>query len=374
MSTARSLEAYSIRWSASVRSADARPWRFLAQAVLLLSLTLTACSAGEEGKSSTSPIKAGTCIAKEIPDEDDKAPDLSSVVDCSEPHVYEIVDVVDLPKQALTGETRDERLANRKDLATSDLDEGDEVSPEYEALDEFIAQGACNAGLLDRTGYTNIEVNGVNARDARLNPLFSTIQVGRSNVMPEDEWLEGDRRLICSVRFVEPLKDYDTQFSTKRALKPVSSKNNEPVLASAGTAAFPAAWRECTAFAKGEEFGKPSGCDRQHYSETLFAFDAQKVMERALLKSVDEDNPSEKHLADFARVCRTSLSFVMAEGFDESTSKGRVRVRGVTGVPWNDDAKFVLCELAGVPAKTTDLGPGSLVWTDASQAKLIDVG
>jgi len=342
-------------------------------AAAILFAALAGCGGSDEKSNPTAAdIKAGDCIADEISDEGDKAPDLSSVVACSEPHVYEVLDVVDLPKDALTGPSREERIANRKDLATADLEETseDELSEQAVALGEFLGEGACDSGLLDIAGYADIEVDGVSARKAGLNPLFSTIQVERSNVMPEAQWLAGKRQVICSARFVEPNDDFEDQFSSDRVLKPVSSKNAQPVLANAGTASFPAAWRQCTAFKKGQDVSSPVGCDKQHYTETLFAFNAQDIIKRAVLDRINYDEPSNKDRTELDRVCATALPSVTAEGFDE----GKVKVLGFTGVPWEDDAKFVTCELAGVPPKTTDLGPGSLIWTDASQAKLIDIG
>src|SRR5688572_30224284 len=88
-------------------------------AAAILIAGLAGCGGSDEKpKPDAADIKAGVCIASDIADEDDRAPDLDSVVDCSEPHVYEILDVVDLPKEALAGKTDEEKLANRKDLAT----------------------------------------------------------------------------------------------------------------------------------------------------------------------------------------------------------------------------------------------------------------
>ena len=76
-----------------------RRWMALCAVV---ALALPACSPGNASRSGPEPAsralpEPGQCIAKESKDLDGVAPDYSSVVSCKRPHVYEIVDVLNVP-------------------------------------------------------------------------------------------------------------------------------------------------------------------------------------------------------------------------------------------------------------------------------------
>jgi hypothetical protein len=294
--------------------------------------------------------------------------------------VYEIVDVVAIPKKALKSGSRSVQIANRNDLAAlfSNLEKESELSVEAEAYAEFIFNLPlpCSAGTLKMTGYDAIEVDGSEAREIALEPLFSTIQIGAMNVMPKEQWLDGKRQMICSARFVEPLEDLKDQFSFDRELAPVSSKNGKPVLSAAGDPTFSAAWRQCTNFRdRGEAFNKPVGCDKQHYSESLFQFDAQGAVDDEIVDGIDPAKPgTEEQIAELDRVCETAGTSVMADGFSDRGSGPDLRIIGMPGPEWGDGAKYIRCELVADQSSTKELAPGSLVWTDGSQAKLIDAG
>ena len=59
---------------------------------------------------------------KDVADEDDQAPDLDRSIDSSEPHVYEILDVIDLPPgSASTGRPTRRGWRHEKDLAAVEL-------------------------------------------------------------------------------------------------------------------------------------------------------------------------------------------------------------------------------------------------------------
>ena len=115
----------------------------LTVAAALILVSLAGCGGSEEKpKADLAELKAGDCIAKDIKDENDRAPDLDSVVDYSEPHVFEIVELVDIPEEALTGTTDKEKLANRKDLATWPTgEEGEELSSQKGALPRVHRRG-----------------------------------------------------------------------------------------------------------------------------------------------------------------------------------------------------------------------------------------
>jgi hypothetical protein len=331
-------------------------------AAAILIITLAGCGGGSE-KPQAGEIKAGDCIGKDVADENDRAPDLDSVVACSEPHVYEILDVVDLPKEALTGTTDKEKLANRKDLAT--LSSSDETSAQNDAYVEF-AWEACGAALLKTTGYDQLSVDGVDAADALLYPaLGQKIHSPWLNLTPKDRWLDDQPQVICSARFVKA-DGYDSEGGGP--VQPFSSKNDKPLLSAFGTSDYPIELRDCSIFIKEDE-SKSVGCDKQHYGETLFLFDAESVFDEKFVKGIDPDKPTDQELDELDRVCAEAFPSLMSEGYDTN----KVRGKAFIGTEWETDVyKTVGCELAAVESKTMDLGPGSFVWTDAKDVTLLD--
>ena len=338
--------------------------------LLLFGLVLTGCGGGDSNPKTTPDVQAGTCVAKEIDDEDDKAPDLNSVVDCSKPHVYEITDVIDLPDAALSGKTDEEKLANRKDLATTESDEGEENSAQFDAYTAF-AFPACRAALTTATGYDGIAVDGVDAKEAGLMPLLGgQIQPLWFNVMPKEQWLEGKRQVICSARYTEPApKDFDEDYPEDLPTKPVSSENSKPLLAAASSSSFPVVFRWCTTWDEKEK-NVNVGCDKQHYSENLFQFNAIEVLDQDFVNKIKPKKATDAEYKELDRVCAKTLPQVMSKDFDQDGAK--VRSQGFPGFQWTDDYKTVVCDLVSVDSKTTDLGPGALAWTDARDVKLVD--
>ncbi|MFZ0142320.1 MAG: hypothetical protein WAL70_14665 [Aeromicrobium sp.] len=334
-------------------------------AAAILVTALAGCG-GDSEKPEAAEIKAGDCIAKDIADEDDRAPDLASVVPCSEPHVYEILDVVDLPKEALSGKTDKEKLANRKDLAT--IEEGADISKEYEAFWEFT--GKCDTALRETTGYDDVAVNSVSAEESILWPaVAANIHTPWANVTPKEQWLDGKRQLICSARFVDPGADSDEN----APVKPVSSPNEKPLLSGMGSASFPIEFRPCDDDKAVSQF---VGCDKQHHAEMLFNFEAGPVLEEQLvttleneLKGEDADPtqlPKDVH-DELDRICTEALPSVMDDGYDKKVLTGK----GFVSDPFDEYNQMIVCGLVPVDS-TKELGPGSLVWTDGTKVELID--
>jgi len=338
----------------------------IAAAILLIGLT--GCGSDSE-KPKAAEIKAGDCIAKDIADEDDRGPDLNSVVDCSEPHVYEILDVVDLPKEALKGKTEKERLANRTDLATTESDEDEQTSAEWDAYLKF-GQRVCNSALRTMAGYDDIAVNGIEAEKAGVVPVLGGQAQGPwFNVMPARQWLDGKRQIICSVRFTEPVpKDIDEEFPEDLDVKPVSSKNGKPLITTASSPGFPARFRQCTVF-DAKEVSSIVGCDKQHYSENLFTFNADAVFDAGFMKGLNQNKPTDAEYEAFDRACRGAFPSVMGKDYDKS----KVRSSGFPGFRWGDSYKAIVCDLIAIDSKNTDIGPGAFAWSDAKDVELIDV-
>jgi hypothetical protein len=91
-------------------------------------------------------------------------PDLSSIVDCTKPHVSEVYAIFDLPRESLSGTTRQDRIENRNDLALpSELPDD---SPQREAFEEF-AEQECATSLQRTTWFDELRLDAVTAEDAR---------------------------------------------------------------------------------------------------------------------------------------------------------------------------------------------------------------
>ena len=327
--------------------------------LLILGLVLTACGGGDSKKDSASEVKAGTCIAKEVDDEDDTAPDLTSVVNCSEPHVYEILDVVDLPDNALRGKTDKEKLANRKDLAML-ANQGEDQSDENAAFFEF-ADPLCDEALRKHAGYDDITVKGKSAEEISLRPaLGAEVYTPWLNLMPKKQWLEGKRQFICSVRYIEESEDEEPP------VKPVSSTNSEMLISMASSPSFPIELRACFDVDRRDDAVSFVGCDQSHASEALFTFDGDVVFgEAAMAPIMKAENPTDEQMAPLDRACTGSLPAVMDEGYDPEKVAGKAYT-----VEYENGFTEVECDLTAADFEKNDLGPGSFAWTDAAKVKL----
>ncbi len=331
--------------------------------LLILGLVLTACGGGDSNEASASDVKAGTCIAKEVDDEDDTAPDLSSVVTCSEPHVYEILDVVGVPDDALSGNTDKEMLANRKDLATL-ANQGEEQSDENAAFFEF-AGPRCDQALRRHAGYDDITVKGKSAEEITLSPVLGAEVYTRwVNLMPEAQWLKGKRQFICSVRYVEESDDEEPPAG------PVASPNEKMLIGRASSPSFPINLRECSDVdSEKNDAVTRVGCDQSHTSEGLFIFDGDVAFGEKMMAPINKANdPTDEQMAPLDRACTDSLAAVMAEGYDKKKVAGKAY-----RVEFEEGFFMVQCDLAAVDFRKNNLGPGSFAWTDAAKARLASV-
>jgi hypothetical protein len=320
-------------------------------AATILFAALTGCSGSNQ--SNVPEINAGDCIAKDVADADDRAPDLTSVVDCSKPHVYEIIDLVDIPKNALSGKTDKEKLANRMDLAT--VEDKGKPSTEKVAFSAWVETG-CDTAWAESNGYDDITVNGVSATDARVLPAVGpSINLPWFNVMSKEQWLAGNRQLICSARFVGP---GEGSMEEAGPVKPLSSTNDKPLLSVLGSPSFPAGLRSCNYF---------QACDQQHHTETLFLFDAQSALDEKFVEGIDAKKQTDKQLKELDRVCAEALPTLMSDNYDKS----KIKSEAFVGVPWEDYYKNVGCGIVPTDSQK-DFGPGAMVWTDGTDVTLVD--
>ena len=330
----------------------------LVAALVCLALGLAGCET--EGPAEAAPrIEPGVCVAEEARDQGNLVPDLSTIVDCDEPHVYEVFDIVDVPAEALDGTTRQERIDNRDDLALpSELPDD---SLQRRAYEEF-AERECAASLQRVTGYDELKLRGTSAEDARLVPALRGISTPWYSVMPEKEWLDGRRAIACSARFEDPEHTDPGRTPTM----PQASADGTMLIAGAGADSFPVEFRQCRAYDEKRRAATAALCDEPHVDEALFTFEADAVFGKKFMTSIQQ-RPTPKKFNRFDDVCADALPQILGPDYDDKTLRGF----GSVARRWTKQDKTVRCSVGPVDFRTKDLPSGSLVGAGAEKVELI---
>jgi hypothetical protein len=332
----------------------------LVAAVVGIGLVLAGCDSSgpiEQFK----PIKPGICVADETTDEGDLVPDLSSIVDCTTPHVYEVYDIIGLPATALSGSSRQERIENRNDLALpSELSDD---SPQRQAFEEF-AERECATSLQRVTGFDELTLRGTSAEDARVVPALRGVNTPWYTVMPEKEWLDGRRQVVCSARFEDPT-------STGAGRTPAqaqASADFRMILTKVGGTSLSAGFRQCRAYDKKRRKVSIVSCAEQHVDETLFYFEADRVFGKKFIEGI-ETLPTPKKFDRFDEACASTFPQILGPDYD------RKAVRGFGSVArrWTKERKTVRCSVGPKDFRRNDLPAGSLVGTGAEKIELVRV-
>ena len=341
------------------RPSGGHPRRLLI-ALVGLALALAACESSTGPTDPAPQIKPGVCVADEAMDQGDPVPDLSSIVDCNRPHVYEVYAIIDLPREALTGSsTRQDRIENRNDLALpSELPDD---SPQREAFEEF-AERECATSLQDVTGFVELKLGDATAEEARVVPALRGINTPWYTVMPEKEWLEGRQQVVCSARFEE-------SGSTEPGRTPVAPKvsaNGRMLLTKVGGAVLPSDFRPCRVYDEKRRAVSASSCAVPHVDEALFYFEADAVFDQKFISSILK-KPSPKKFNRFDKVCTDALPQILGPDYDAKAVRGF----GSVARRWTEDTKTVRCSVGAIKFRTRDLAPGSLVGTGAEKIELV---
>jgi len=317
-------------------------------AVVVVSLFVVSCT--EKGTPAADhkvlTPKAGQCISKEIKDLDDLAPDFTTVVDCTEPHVYEVVDVIDVPKRFLEGKTKAERRANRTELATV---AGESV---LKAKFERFAWDGCRPATLEAVGLSKLQIAGKPASESGAYLLMGGA-LNWLNLTPGGNWIDGDTKLVCSIRFTEHI-------ITTQAVgpKPVRAASKEPAYTDFLTADFPVGRRQCMTY---DDKGRRSllACDKPHYGEMFFSFDAQMAFGEKFVKSIDITDPTKAQWEQLSAPCSDALPQLLGDGYDDGLEAVAEPVPG----GWDDESNYYLAHCLVVPKQSEefDLPGGSLI-------------
>lgn len=301
--------------------------------------------------------KVGQCMAKEVPDVDDLAPDFNSRVNCTQPHIYEITAVTDVPARFLKGKTPKERIAQRTQFATvaNDKDKPPKLS-------EFIGNG-CGTATAKASGLSKFTFNGKSADDVYASPI-SRGAATWINMIDAGNWAEGNRKFVCTIRYTKkPDGSPDGKPGT------IKSKSDEPSFQQFFTKDFPLNRRQCVAYQAAGE-GNLLACDKQHYGELFVTFDAYVAFGPDFLESIGLNEPSEKQWKKLHGPCVDALPTVLGKDYDKDVTA--VAVRGGGGWIGNGDFFPTTCIIVARD-KRMDLPGGSLVG-DAKDVELVSAG
>ena len=216
--------------------------------------------------------QGGQCVAQEVPDGDDFAPDLRTVVPCNEPHAYEIVAVVAIPDDMLAGTTDREKLARRTEL--NDIKSNDSALRKRLKAEVY---SLCDEPFREATGLGQLTVVGKTAQDVDLRvpqgPAFQW-----DTLTPPELWVKGTAQAVCSYRFAPP-----TENGVVSPVVQVRSNNTNPAMSSYMSRKFPQSLRTCM----DDDSSKTIDCGNAHDQELLWVIDMKAVYGKDFLKGTN---------------------------------------------------------------------------------------
>jgi hypothetical protein len=307
-------------------------------AAVALALGLSACGGDDEPatKHLTLP-KAGQCIAKEVTDGTDVAPDTESVVPCTQKHSYEIVATFPIPLELLAGKTKKAKLARRTELA-----DVDSKSTLRQKLTTTVFR-KCAQPFREASGLDRVSVLGKSAADVGLRVSANVSQW--TTVSSPDLWLQGKAMAVCSYRF-----GVESESEGIPKLLSVRSTSTKPVMASYLTNDFPISARGCA----GSSTEDWISCTQPHSQERLWALDMKAVYGKKFLSSADLPRVSPDEGAKLRAACNDSYKQAGGTISDDRT----MGVRFYSKYPATGSVLPMVCTLsakgaAGAPLDRT---------------------
>lgn len=263
-----------------------------ATTIMTVTLALAACSGDGDATEPPPPpeVKAGQCFAEEIPDGNDTAPDFESEVPCTDPHVFEVLTVIDIADKFLTGTTKEQQLANRTALA--DVSEDPDEQTVAMRRDTY---PTCGPAFSEATGLSKLTIGG---KDAKQSGLGASIIGGSTwfNVTSPEQWIAGDKSLVCSIRFADRSND---EGDTGKVI-PVTSPDKAPLITHyLDGEDWPVEFRRCI----GPNNQDSVDCDKPHRQEVLFNLNLRGVYGTDFVKGEDLKNLDESDLGKIKSAC-----------------------------------------------------------------------
>lgn len=231
---------------------------------------------------------AGQCVAREVADGTDVAPDFTAVVPCTKPHVYEVIGVRPVPGRFLDRTSAAAALARRTQLANAT------GSPRSRALQATMWPG-CDKALRVATGLDRFTFGRKDANTLRVNPVLRNASPWL-NLAPAQLWAKHPVA-VCSVRYAGP----QPHGAPRPPVRPVISATTRTVISTWMTPAFPLPFRLC-ATARG---GRQLPCATRHGAEYLVTADFKAAYGPRFLAGVlDLANLPQQPYDQVMGVCR----------------------------------------------------------------------
>lgn len=333
-------------------------------AILLVVLVLSACGGGSEEPVPSEPSGPPSVAAGDCLDTGAGARGLTSktlvsglVVDCAEPHATEILEVQDIPEDLTVDDTA--TLEYREGLNEA---VGYPVSRADDELREWVLM-TCAESLGRAAGLDAIELDRERAvEDFVVFDVSRTISIGYE--FPEESWEERPR-VVCAARYTEP-RDLGQDPETATGVNVEGS-----LIKTYLTQDFPVDQRQCVA-RTAEGAAVTGDCERPHYAEMFFGFDADAILDDSTIATIEQDPtalPDEVYV-ELNELCTGALVDVIGRGYDEDAVTGYAELRS----GWiNTDAWFrtIYCGVQPVDSDRFDLGPGSLVGSGDGEVTLV---
>lgn len=237
----------------------ARTW------VLVLAVSLLGLAGCRERTdvSADARAKAGMCVAKDLRDGNDLAPDLSTAVGCATAHGWEIVGTAKLPAQFRAKGSRTERLKRRTELTNVDNKTQTALAKRFWSAG-FKACGRVLAGYLRPPAFT---LTGGAVPGMNLQPYVRNVSTGWVNATSPSRWVAGDQRYVCSVRYGS-----DIEKNGHGTLMPVASMDTHPAIHGLFDSTFPAGRRRCGLTVPDSTRLASRACTTRHDVEHLWLF------------------------------------------------------------------------------------------------------
>ncbi|GAA3519101.1 hypothetical protein GCM10022234_13300 [Aeromicrobium panaciterrae] len=280
--------------------------------------------------------RSGQCIGTEVPDGDDLAPDMTSVVQCSELHSYEIVAVVDIPADMLSGTTDTEKLARRTELATIS---GEDTELRKRLRTEVYS--LCDGPFREATGLGQATVVKKSATEVGLKLPPGPVSQWY-NLSPPKLWLKGTAQAICSFRFAP-----ETEDDVVSKVTPIRSNTTNPAMSSYLSRKLPAGLRSCW----DNTADKAVPCDGPHDQELMWIIDMKAVYGKDYLKGANLEDVKD---ADF-----TKLADACVEPYNQTGGHlaGRIGMgfRFFSGIPTTGTTLPIICVISSTEHKKLEV-------------------
>ncbi|MFT4298396.1 MAG: hypothetical protein QM597_01990 [Aeromicrobium sp.] len=234
-----------------------------------------------------------------------------AIVDCADPHIYEVVAAQDMPGQYIAGTAATEDDRTRLQAAL----DGTRTDSVQIAFASF-ARAYCDIAVQRAAGLDgDAEIAGTDIATLQVRPM-SHDSVPYA-VLPQSGWTE-QPSLLCVNRFVE--------VSADPAAAPVAAVTG-PQTALLMSADLPLAQRLCFSF---DATGIPAdaSCEATHDAEYTVTFDATSLLdaEQLAASSGDTYSPLPEDVQErLDEACDDALDLVMGDDRDEAVAGHALR-------------------------------------------------